>query len=312
MNTLLPSVIVCAGFTLLLAAPARPDILNLSQNNGVIAKFNGGTVGTSFASGLGLPTGIAFDTAGNLFISELSHRRIMKASPSGAVSVFAASGLLQAVCIAFDRAGNLYAADQGDATIVKFTPNGVRSVFARAGVGWVTGMAFDAADNLYTANSEDGTIVKFTPSGGRSVFAYTGAPFMGGLAFDSAGNLFLAEPSLYGSQISKFTPAGVRSTFISSSALLDTRGLAFDSAGNLYASYASQGTVEKYSPTGVDLGAAASAGFYNSYFLAFTDDAGVPLPLANQRAVPEPSAAVLLGLGLLALPGAARSATRRR
>lgn len=38
-------------------------------------------------------------------------------------------------------------------------------------------------------------------------------------------------------------------------------------------------------------------------FLAFTDDAGVPLPLANQRAVPEPSTWALLALNLPALLG---------
>ena len=56
----------------------------------------------------------------------------------------------------------------------------------------------------------------------------------------------------------------------------------------------------------------ASTGLSAPQGLAFTDDAGVPLPLANQRVLPEPSTFALLALGLPALPGFRRRAARRQ
>jgi hypothetical protein len=54
--------------------------------------------------------------------------------------------------------------------------------------------------------------------------------------------------------------------------LAGAEGIAFDSAGNLYISSFSHGTIEKYSPAGVDLGAFASAGLVSTYGLAFDAD----------------------------------------
>ena len=62
-------------------------------------------------------------------------------------------------------------------------------------------------------------------------------------------------------------------------------------------------TIEKFTPDGIGAVFAAT-GLSGPEFLAFTDDAGVPLPLANQT--PEPSTFALLALGLLALLGRIR------
>ena len=70
--------------------------------------------------------------------------------------------------------------------------------------------------------------------------------------------------------------------------------------GNLFVANAGDNTIEKFTPD--DIGSVfASTGVNGPRFLAFTDDAGVPLKLANQ--VPEPSTWALLALGLPALLG---------
>ena len=71
-----------------------------------------------------------------------------------------------------------------------------------------------------------------------------------GLAFDAAGNLYVAN---YGNDaISKVTPAGVVSTFVSSSSGLEGPcGLAFDAAGNLYVANYDSNTISKVTPAGV-------------------------------------------------------------
>ncbi len=76
--------------------------------------------------------GLAFDAAGNLFVSNYDDNSIQKFTSGGVSSVFA-TGLNGPLGLAFDSAGNLYAANYGNGTgntIVRFTPDGVGSVFA--------------------------------------------------------------------------------------------------------------------------------------------------------------------------------------
>ena len=206
--------------------------------------------------------------------------------------------------LAFDSAGNLYVSNPG--FIEKFTPAGVGSLFATFGTKGPVGLAFDSAGNLYVSNF-DSTIEKFTPGGVRSLFASTGLNGPNGLAFDSAGNLYAANAG--NNTIEKFTPAGVGSIF-AGTGLSGPAGLAFDSAGNLYAANSDNDTIVKFNPGGGigSVFADASNGLNVPYFLAFTDDFGVPFPLPNQ--VPEPSPWVLLALSLAVLPGLSRP--RRR
>ena len=114
------------------------------------------------------------------------------------------------------------------------------------------GLAIDKQDNVYVANLANNTILKITPGGVGSVFANSssGVNRPKGLAFDRDGNLYVANAA--GPNILKFTPGGVGSVF-ASSGLLGPTGLAFDKTGNLYVSNI-YGTIEKFSPTGTDLG----------------------------------------------------------
>jgi hypothetical protein len=158
--------------------------------------------------------------------------------------------------------------------------------------------AASRADILYVTLGNN-TIEKITSAGSGSVFASTGLNNPYGLAFDSAGNLYAANYST--NTIEKYTPGGSASVF-ASTGLSSTYGLAFDSAGNLYAANLGNSTIEKYTPGGVaSLFANSTNGVTSSpRFLAFTNDAGVPLPLANQAPEPGSAALLTLGAGLLA------------
>ena len=245
-----------------------------STNSGAVLKFNSAGVSSAFGFGWNRPSGLAFDSTGNLYIAD--NNKILKFTPGGAGSVFVGSGLNTPLGVAFDGADHLFVANAGNGTIVKFTPSGVGSLFA-SGVNGVKSLAFDHTGNLFVSSSGN-TILKFTPDGTRSIFASTGLNIPYGLAFDVGGNLYVGNPG--NNTIVKFTPSGVGSVFASGTGgLLDnTYGVAFDSAGDLYAANATNNTtIVKFTPAGTGSAFANQLSFPE--FLAFTDDTGAPLSL---------------------------------
>jgi sugar lactone lactonase YvrE len=189
--------------------------------------------------------------------------------------------------LVFDNAGNLYVASNAPAadSIEKFAPDGTVSIFANSGLSNPSGLAFDTAGNLYVANPHNNTIRKFTPDGVGTEFANEedGLLQPTALAFDTAGNLYVSNaiggPFGIGS-IEKFTPDGVGSVF-ADTGLATPFGLAFDSAGNLYVANNFINTVEKFSPTGQDLGVFASTGLHGPLGIMF--DRTGNLYVANVR-----------------------------
>ena len=143
-------------------AASRADILYMSDfGAGKIEKYDlstGADLG-AFATGLNTATGLAFDSAGNLYAANSGSSTIEKFTSGGVGSVFARTGLNLPMGLAFDSAGNLYAANRGNNTIEKFTPGGTASVFARTGLSSPYGLAFDSAGNLFVANEQNNTIL---------------------------------------------------------------------------------------------------------------------------------------------------------
>ena len=189
---------------------------------------------------------LAFDAAGNLFVSD--GHSVFKYTPDGTKSTFAAG--LNPLGLSFDGKGNLFVADDtvtsAKGSILKFTPDGKRTTFA-TGIS-SEGMGFDRSGNLFV--SQDDSIFKFTPQGVKSTFVVSKPfPNFTDLAFDAAGNLFVTdEHSIY-----KFASDGTKSTF--ATGLDHPAGLAVDAAGNVYvtvvaAADASIHAILKFSPDG--------------------------------------------------------------
>ena len=79
-----------------------------------------GTIVVSISARAGA---LAFDAAGNLFLSE--GHSVFKYAPDGTKSTFAAG--LTPLSLSFDGKGNLFVVDDAEASILKFTPEGKRS-----------------------------------------------------------------------------------------------------------------------------------------------------------------------------------------
>ena len=254
------------------AAPGDGYVSDL--NDGTIVQISASTgAQTTFASGLNIPTGLAFDPAGNLYEADNGSGKIDKFSPSGVETTFA-SGLNQPYGLATDPLGNVYEADNGSGTIFKFSPLGLKTTLA-TGLGGILGLAIAPNGNLYvigTADPENTYITRVSQSGIKTIVAAVPAGGYQGLTCDAAGDLYAANTS--DGNVYKLNPSVTAYSEIPSN-LAGLIGVTCDKQGNVYAvDYG--GSIYKYDPTGAAEGTYTS-GLDTPAFLAF-QPAVVPEP----------------------------------
>jgi hypothetical protein len=178
-----------------------------------------------FLSDLMNATSIAFDRAGQMYVSSRMHGTVHRVAPNGTMSVYA-EGMGVATGIAFDRAGNLYVGDRSG-TIFKIAPD--RQIFVFATLEPSVSayhLAFGLQGDLFvtgpTTSSFD-CVYKIDAQGSVSTF-FRGLGRPQGLAFDVENNLYVAA-SLAGKRgIVRITPAGQTSVEVAGAGLV---GLAF-------------------------------------------------------------------------------------
>src|ERR1043166_3677051 len=144
----------------------------------------GSADGTGSAARFNFPTGVATDSAGNVYVADTSNYTLRKITPAGVVTTLAglagslgsADGTGSAARfnnpygVATDLAGNVYVADTFNSTIRKITPAGVVTTLA----GPVGSFSFGSADGTSSAARF------YLPSG---------------VATGSAGNVYVADTS---------------------------------------------------------------------------------------------------------------------
>jgi sugar lactone lactonase YvrE len=176
-------------------------------------------------------TGVAFDRAGNLYVSSRLDGSIYSVTPEGDRSTYA-QGMGVATGIAFDREQNLYVGDR-TGTIFKISPD--RQIFVFATIEPSVAayhLAFGPTGDLFvtgpTTSSFD-HVLRITPAGEVSAF-YRGLGRPQGLAFDIEGNLYVVA-SLAGRRgVVRLTPDAKAELFVSG---YDLVGLAFGRRGSM-------------------------------------------------------------------------------
>jgi sugar lactone lactonase YvrE len=113
------------------------------------ASFSGDG-GPATAATLNDPTGVAVDTAGNLYIADYGNQRIRKINTLGTITTVAGNGI------------SSYLGDGGPATAAE--------------LNYPTGVALDAAGNLYIADFVNNRIRKVDTTGTITTFAGNGTP----------------------------------------------------------------------------------------------------------------------------------------
>jgi hypothetical protein len=127
-----------------------------------------GTMST-YAEGMGIATGIAFDRDENLYVGDRSGT-IFKIARDRQIFVFATlEPSVSAYHIAFGPEGDMFVTGPSTSSfdcVYKVDPHGTVSVFYR-GLGRPQGLALDVEGNIYVAASLAGKrgIVKITPQG---------------------------------------------------------------------------------------------------------------------------------------------------
>jgi sugar lactone lactonase YvrE len=187
---------------------------------------------TEFSGDITNPTGIAFDSSGQMFVSSRMDGIVYRITPFKEAVPFA-RGLGIATGIAFDSSDMMFVGDRSG-TIYKVNGIGEETPWAQLEPSVSAyHLAFGPDNNLYvtgpTVASFD-SIMRVNPDGEASVF-YKGLGRPQGLAFDSLGNLYVAA-SLRGRRgIVRVSPGGNDAeVFVAG---LNLVGLAFSSTGDL-------------------------------------------------------------------------------
>jgi uncharacterized protein (TIGR03437 family) len=195
----------------------------------------GGDGGPAVLAALNYPSGLAADSAGNLYIADSLNARVRRVSPQGVITTIAGVGVegssgdggpaAQAQLgspdgLCLDSAGNLYIADPDQNRVRRVTPDGVIFTFAGDGVSGFSG------------------------DGASAIVAHLNSPVA--LTADRAGNIYIADQA--NGRIRRVSPTGIITTVAGSgqygfsgdggsalkASFADPFGLALDSAGNLY------------------------------------------------------------------------------
>jgi sugar lactone lactonase YvrE len=238
---------------------------------GAVAGYVEGPVATAKFD---YPEGIAADSCGNVYVSEMMQSRIRKVTADGTVSLLAGSGVSGSangigaaatfnnpVGIATDASCAVYVADTGNNLIRKVTKEGVVTTVAAAATFSIPrAIAIDASGNLYVAKRRQPGIRKITPAGVVSTIP-AGLTDARGVAVDAAGNVFVSDSD--GNTIRKIAPDGTVTTLAGSStpgsadgdgslaSFNYPNGLTLDASGNIYVADASNNKVRKITPAGV-------------------------------------------------------------
>jgi sugar lactone lactonase YvrE len=207
---------------------ARSGIISTIAGTGA-SGYTGDGSGATQAT-LSAPRGLAFDSAGNLYIADSGNNAIRKVAVSNnVISTFAGSStgapFNSPRWLAFDGVGNLYVADTGNNAVRRISPSGAVSLLAGSSSGVAgyggdngpataatlrgpRGLAFDGMGNLYVGDQGNNVVRMITPAGVITTVAGSGGAGYSGdgvsataasllspgcLVVDSEGNLLIAD-----------------------------------------------------------------------------------------------------------------------
>jgi uncharacterized protein (TIGR03437 family) len=218
----------------------------------------GGDHGLAINAQLAIPTGLAVDAAGNLYIADTGTNSIrIVAASTGIITTLSIGSfnLKSPRAVAVDAAGDVYIADTGNGRILKVAPAGsITRTTTVAGTG-VNG---------------------YTGDGGPATSAQLSSP--AGVAADAAGNVYIADTNnqrirmvsaatgiittVAGTGRSGYAGDGGASA---SAQLSFPRGILLDASGNIYISDAQNNVIRLLTPAPPSIGGVVTASGFGGF-----------------------------------------------
>ena len=170
-----------------------------------------GDGGSAKTAQLNYPAGLAFDSAGNLYIADSSNNRVREILVSGIITTVLGTGdpgatlpnqLNVPTGLAIDSAGNLDVADSGNQRIQQLAPAGAIQTLPGAGRGLAAdskgdlliaggSQVFELSASLKLSTIAGGGSYLFSGDGGPATSARLNSPVA--IALDSKGDLYIAD-----------------------------------------------------------------------------------------------------------------------
>jgi tripartite motif-containing protein 71 len=205
-----------------------------------------------------MPSGVAIDPQGRIYVVDTSGSRVEIVSAAGRVLATIGrlgtgdDGLRRPRGIALDRQGTVFVADTANHRVQRFSALGEPlgpwgSIGSDPGEFILpTGLAFDSQGNLYVADTGNHRIQKLGPDG-RPLAQWGGLHFPHGIAVDAEDAVYVSASS----GLSKYTSNGdLLADWTSSAQFGDPYGLVVGPDGTVYVADTDNGRIVALSPAG--------------------------------------------------------------
>lgn len=227
----------CAGSVItahLTTGDAR-EVLWVRNGIASMIRTNYSSTGNTVTTGLDVPSGVAFDKEGNMYVAEYRNNSIVKFSKGSDVGFVVAGGHGKGAAldqfngpedVQVDSAGNIYVADVYNYRIMKWVPGSDEGQVIAGGNGpgsalnqfnWPNSISLDSAGNIYVADVYNDRIIKWN-QGALSGIVVAGGNGFGhsanqlyhplGVFVDSRGNIYISDYLNY--RIQRWAPGASR------------------------------------------------------------------------------------------------------
>jgi DNA-binding beta-propeller fold protein YncE len=245
-------------------------------------------VGALVSSGLSNPSGVAVDSAGNIYAADNSHNAIKKWTlTNNSISTLVSSGLSAPFDVAVDGAGNVYIADSQNSAIKEWTAANSNVIsLVSSGLIFPRGVAVDGAGNIYIADTFHNVIEEWMPANNNiTTLVSAGLSNPYGVAVDGAGNVYIADTSH--NAIKEWTPANNTVVTLVSSGLNSPRSIAVDGSGNVYIADTLHNAIKEWMPVNNNIITLLSSGLSSPNGVAVDSAGNVYIADTSDNAIKE-------------------------
>jgi streptogramin lyase len=185
-----------------------------------------------FAS-LGEPSGVAVDSAGDVFVSDYGNNQVLELpAGSGSQVTLPFTGVSAPYGLAVNTAGDVFVAEHNNRVVELPAGGGSQVTLPFSGLESPWGVAVDSAGDVFVAEHYNNRVVELPAGGGSQVtLPFTGLSATTGVAVDSAGDVLVND---YGhNRVVELLHGGSQVT-LPFSGLSTPTGVAVDSAGDVF------------------------------------------------------------------------------